>query len=81
VREVELNKDRYRWLIRYKDTEFFVNLDDVKTPPLGHFLEVKSRTWSRGDAQRKAELVNELLALLGAAGQPTVTQDYIELAM
>ena len=81
VREVELNKDRYRWLIRYKDTEFFVNLDDVKTPSLGHFLEVKSRTWSRGDAQRKAELVNELLSLLGAAGQPTVTQDYIELAM
>ncbi len=81
VREVELNKDRYRWLIRYKDTEFFVNLDDVKTPSLGHFLEIKSRTWSRGDAQRKAELVNELLSLLGAAGQPTVTQDYIELAM
>ncbi len=81
TREVELNKDRYRWLIRYKETEFFVNLDDVQTPPLGHFLEIKSRTWSRGDAERKAELVNELLSLLGAAGQPTVTQDYIELAM
>lgn len=81
IREVELNKDRLRWLIRYKDTEFFVNLDDVQTPPLGHFLEIKSRTWSRGDAQRKAELVNELLSLLGAAGQPTVTQDYIELAV
>jgi 5-methylthioadenosine/S-adenosylhomocysteine deaminase len=80
IREVELNKDRLRWLIRYKDTEFFVNLDDVQTPPLGHFLEIKSRTWSRGDAQRKAELVTELLSLLGAAGQPTVTQDYIELA-
>ena len=81
IREVELNKDRFRWLIRYKDTEFFVNLDEVQIPQLGHFLEVKSRTWSRGDAQRKAELVNELLSLLGAAGQPTVTQDYIELAM
>lgn len=81
IREVELNKDRFRWLIRYKDTEFFVNLDDVQTPQLGHFLEIKSRTWSRGDAQRKAELVNELLSLLGAAGQPTVTEDYIELAM
>jgi 5-methylthioadenosine/S-adenosylhomocysteine deaminase len=81
IREVELNKDRLRWLIRYKDTEFFINLDDVQTPPLGHFLEIKSRTWSRGDAQRKAELVTELLSLLGAAGQPTVTEDYIELAM
>ena len=80
IREVELTKDRLRWLIKYKETEFFVNLDDVQTPPLGHFLEIKSRTWSRGDAQRKAELVTELLSLLGAAGQPTVTQDYIELA-
>jgi adenylate cyclase class IV len=53
---------------------------DVQTPSLGHFLEIKSRTWSRGDAQRKAELVTELLSLLGAAGQPTVTEDYIELA-
>jgi 5-methylthioadenosine/S-adenosylhomocysteine deaminase len=81
IREVELNKDRYRWLIHYKDIEFFVNLDEVQTPQLGHFIEIKSRTWSRGDAQRKAELVNELLSLLGAAGQPTVTEDYIELAM
>ena len=80
IREVELKKDRLRWLIKYQDTEFFVNLDDVQTPQLGHFLEIKSRTWSRGDAQRKAELVAELLSLLGAAGQPTVTKDYIELA-
>jgi 5-methylthioadenosine/S-adenosylhomocysteine deaminase len=81
AREVELNKDRLRWLIKYKETEFFVNLDNVETPPLGDFLEIKSRTWSRGDAQHKAELVNELLPLLGAAGQPAVTEDYIELAI
>ena len=80
MREVELHKDRLRWLIRYKETEFFINLDDVQTPALGYFIEIKSRTWSRGDAQRKAELVAELLSLLGAAGQPTVTEDYIELA-
>jgi 5-methylthioadenosine/S-adenosylhomocysteine deaminase len=81
AREVELTKDRLRWLIKYKDTEFFINLDDVQTPPLGHFLEVKSRTWSRGDAQRKAELVAEILFLLGAEGQPAVTEDYIELML
>ncbi len=79
AREAELHKDRLRWLIKYKGIEFFVNLDDMAMPPLGHFLEVKSRTWSRSDAQRKSELVNELLALLGAAGQSTVTEDYIEL--
>jgi 5-methylthioadenosine/S-adenosylhomocysteine deaminase len=81
AREVELTKDRLRWLIKYKDTEFFINLDDVQTPPLGHFLEVKSRTWSRGDAQRKAELVAEILSLLGAEGQPAVAEDYIELIL
>jgi 5-methylthioadenosine/S-adenosylhomocysteine deaminase len=80
ARELELAKDRLRWLIKYKDIEFFVNLDKVMTPDLGHFLEIKSRTWSRGDAQPKAELVNELLPLLGAAGQPAVTEDYVELA-
>jgi 5-methylthioadenosine/S-adenosylhomocysteine deaminase len=80
VREVELHKDRLRWLIKYKATEFFVNLDHVETPALGHFLEIKARTWSRHDADLKADFVNELLALLGVAGQPTVTEDYIELA-
>ncbi len=81
AREMELSKDRLRWLIRYKDTEFFVNLDEVQTPPLGSFLEIKSRTWSRSDAERKATLVSELLTLLGAGDQRTVTRDYIELAM
>ncbi|MEW6030055.1 MAG: amidohydrolase family protein [Chloroflexota bacterium] len=78
-REVELQKDRLRWLIKYKDTEFFVNLDAVQKPELGYFLEVKSRTWSRKDAEHKAELVNELLSLLGASVGDTVTEDYIEL--
>ncbi len=65
VQEVALTKDRMRWLIKYKDTEFFINLDDVQTPPLGYFLEIKSRTWSRGDAQRKAALVTEILVTVG----------------
>jgi 5-methylthioadenosine/S-adenosylhomocysteine deaminase len=80
AREVELHKDRLRWLIKYKDTEFFVNLDTVEEPALGHFLEIKSRTWSRNDAQRKAALSTELLSLLGADGEKAVTEDYIELA-
>lgn len=78
--EVFIEKDRLRWLIKYKDTEFYVNLDDVSAPPdLGYFLEIKSRTWSRKDAQNKARLVNELLALLGASGGEVVTEDYIEI--
>lgn len=78
--EVFIEKDRLRWLIKYKDTEFYVNLDNVSAPPdLGYFLEIKSRTWSRKDAQNKARLVNELLALLGASGGEVVTEDYIEI--
>ncbi|RJP54806.1 MAG: amidohydrolase [Anaerolineaceae bacterium] len=79
AQEVAVEKDRLRWHIRYKDTEFFVNLDEVKEPQMGHFLEVKSRTWSRKDADLKAELANELLNLLGADGAETVTQDLIEV--
>lgn len=77
--EVQIDKDRLRWHIRYKDTEFFVNLDRVTEPELGSFLEVKSRTWSRKDADNKAQLVTELLELLGASGGETVTKDYIDI--
>jgi len=78
--EIVIEKDRLRWLIRYKDTEFYINLDKVITPSdLGDFLEIKSRTWSRKDAQNKAHLLNELLDLLGASGSEVVTRDYIEI--
>jgi 5-methylthioadenosine/S-adenosylhomocysteine deaminase len=77
--EVSITKDRQRWHIRYKETEIFVNLDHVQEPPMGHFLEIKSRTWSRNDAERKAQLVNQLLSLLGAGDAEIVTQDYIEI--
>ena len=79
AKEISIEKDRLRWHIRYKNTELFVNLDDVKQPPMGHFLEIKSRTWSRNDADLKGELVNELLDLLGAGDAEVVTQDYIEI--
>ncbi len=77
--EISVEKDRLRWHIKYKNTEFFINLDEVKQPAMGTFLEVKSRTWSRKDADLKAELVNELLDILGAGKAETVTQDYIEI--
>ena len=76
---IQIEKDRLRWHIKYKETEFFINLDRMKQPDMGNFLEIKSRTWSRKDADRKAELVNELLNLLGVGDAETVTQDYIEM--
>ena len=74
-----IQKDRLRWHIKYKETEFFVNLDTMEKPDLGQFLEIKSRTWSRKDAEHKAELALELLVLLGATGGETMAQDYIEV--
>ena len=81
LREISIEKDRLRWHIKYKNTELFVNLDELKQPRMGHFLEIKSRTWSRKDADLKAELVKELLDLLGAGNAETVTQDYLEILM
>lgn len=78
---ISIEKDRLRWHIHYKETEFFINLDHMKQPAMGHFLEVKSRTWSRKDADAKAELVNELLQLFGVGDAETVTKDYIEVLL
>jgi len=77
--EVAIEKDRLRWLIKYKETEFYINLDHAITPDLGNFIEIKSRTWSRKDAENKSKLVNELLALLGASQGDVVADDYIEI--
>ena len=77
--EVTITKDRERWLIKFKDTEFFVNVDEMIDPALGRFVEIKSRTWSRRDAVLKATLTNELLDVLGIATSETVTNDYIEV--
>jgi len=79
MREISIEKERSRWHIKYKETEFFINLDQLKQPAMGYFLEIKSRTWSRKDAELKAKLVDELLSLLGVGAAEVVTQDYIEI--
>ncbi len=78
--EILIDKDRMRWLVRYKDEEFFINLDRVDTPKLGYYLEIKSRTWSRLDAEEKARWTTELITLLGGSLKRTITKDYVELA-
>jgi 5-methylthioadenosine/S-adenosylhomocysteine deaminase len=78
--ETSIDKDRLRWLVRYKDEEFFINLDHVENPDLGYYIEVKSRTWSRGDAEDKARYSSELILLLGGSLEKTITKDYVEFA-
>ena len=78
--ELVINKDRLRWLIRYGEFEFFINVDRVTKPELdGAFLEVKTRTWSRRDAEQKAERISDLLADLGLKDPPTVKDEYPEI--
>ena len=79
--EREIEKDRRRWLVAFRGEEFFVNLDRVFKPELtGYYLEIKARTWSRRDAEDKARLITQLLAVLGATAEQTVREEYVELA-
>jgi 5-methylthioadenosine/S-adenosylhomocysteine deaminase len=78
--EIEIHKDRLRWLVRFRGVEFFVNVDRVSHPEHeGWFLEVKARTWSRRDAQEKAALISDLLHELGTEGSRAVRQEYPDL--
>jgi 5-methylthioadenosine/S-adenosylhomocysteine deaminase len=77
--ETFIEKNRLRWRVLFRGTEYFINLDRVDKPDLGYFLEVKSRTWSRRDADHKAELAIELLNYLGVPHEKTIKQDYLEI--
>lgn len=77
--EYEIQKDRYRYLIQYRGTEFYVNIDHVNKPALGYFLEIKSRTWSRRDAQEKSYLVVEIISMLGVTDAAPIAEDYFEM--
>jgi 5-methylthioadenosine/S-adenosylhomocysteine deaminase len=81
MQEIEVEKDRLRWRILYKGTEFYINFDQVKKPDFGYFLEIKSRTWSRKDAEHKAEIALDLLTSLGLSEMETVTKDYLDLVL
>ena len=77
--EREVQKERQRWHIRYKDTEFALNLDRLTLPERpGWFLEIKSRTWSPRDAEAKAGLINEMLDLLGLHARRVMRSEYVD---
>lgn len=78
-KEVEIEKTRKRYLINYRGFDFYVNVDTIIKPAMGHFLEVKSRTWSRQDAELKSKLISELISYLGASASDAVTKDYITM--
>jgi len=76
-----VEKDRRRWLLVYRGVEFYLHVDRLITPATdGCFIEIKSRTWSRRDAEDKATVINELLALFGARPDDTLSDGYVQLA-
>jgi len=78
--ETFVEKDRKRWRVLFHGTEFYINLDRVDQPDMGYFLEVKSRTWSRRDAEHKAFVAADLIQFLGGSPEGAMKQDYVELA-
>jgi 5-methylthioadenosine/S-adenosylhomocysteine deaminase len=78
LREVEIEKDRRRFLVNFKGEEFFINIDKMTAPSLGNFFEIKSRTWSRQDAELKSKLSIELIKTLYQGPLEMVSKDYFE---
>ena len=76
-----INKDRRRYHIVYKETAFMINVDRITEPNLpGFFMEIKSRTWSPRDAEKKAALISELLTLLGVEPGQVTRTEYVDLS-
>lgn len=81
AREVEVNKDRLRWEVIFDDEELFINVDRMVKPEReGYFVEIKSRTWSVRDAERKAATIAKLLTRLGIGDDAVIRQEYVEIA-
>jgi 5-methylthioadenosine/S-adenosylhomocysteine deaminase len=77
--EIEIEKDRMRYLVNYKGEEFFINIDELIKPKLGYFLEIKARTWSQIDAEEKSDLIINLIEYLGVSAEKKITKDYLEI--
>jgi 5-methylthioadenosine/S-adenosylhomocysteine deaminase len=75
----EVEKERLRYRVLFQGMEFYINIDTLIKPMGGHFLEIKSRTWSLQDAEIKSKKVAELLQTLVKCCVEPVTKDYIEM--
>jgi len=79
---VEVSKRRRRYHIRFGGTAFALNIDQIIQPSWStHFLEIKSRTWSSQDAERKAALIGELLHSLALTHMQPVKEEYPDLVL
>jgi 5-methylthioadenosine/S-adenosylhomocysteine deaminase len=77
---IDIEKRRQRWRILYRGEDFALNLDTLggnRHP--GPYLEIKSRTWSRKDADERAHIIGDLLARCGLDEHSLIKQEYIEM--
>jgi 5-methylthioadenosine/S-adenosylhomocysteine deaminase len=76
--ERKVDKIRRRWRIKYNGVDFAVNFDRLTQPPSDEvYLELKARTWSKHDALQKAEMISELLDVLGVDKAGLVQDEYV----
>jgi len=75
----EVQKDRQRFHVLFKGIKFFINVDTMNQPEIGKFVEIKSKTWSRIDAEQKTKLVSSLLSFLGLKADAAIHEDYHEI--
>lgn len=78
-RVIELEKHRRRFRVKYQGVDLAINLDRLTKPAQdGPFLEIKSRTWSKRDAERKVERIRALLSLFGVSPEDVVKRGYAD---
>lgn len=79
--ERHLQKERRRWHLHYQGTLFYINLDRITEPKIGDlFIEIKARTWSQQDAEHKADMIREMMAIIGLELTDVVHQDYLDMS-
>lgn len=78
----EISKLRYRYRVLYQETDFAINIDQILEPAQsGYFVEIKSRTWSSNDAEKKAEIISDLLRRLSISDDQLLKQEYRSLLL
>ena len=76
--ETAIVKERRRWHVDYMGMRFYVNFDRLTEPEEdGYYLELKSRTWSPHDAERKVAAISEMLDRLGVKSEALIKEEYV----
>ncbi|NDJ53231.1 MAG: amidohydrolase family protein, partial [Chloroflexi bacterium] len=79
--ERSIVKERLRWMIDYKGTQLYVNVDRMIDPASEqYYLELKSQTWSLTDAERKAQAIREVLEFLEIDETHLERKEYVQFA-